>query len=62
MLCLLWLVEMVVPFLDGKSMFGGSSVSTWWERLVQRIVRVTSPQSMNVGAWYKNYGQFPLRN
>ena len=27
---------------------------------VQRIVPATSPQSMNVGAWFENYGQFLL--
>jgi len=26
---------------------------------IQRIVPATSPQSIDVGAWCKNYGQFP---
>jgi len=29
-------------------------------RYIQRIVRATNPQSMNVGAWCENCGQFPL--
>jgi len=29
-------------------------------RYVQKIVRATSPQSMNVGVWLENYGQFLL--
>jgi len=27
---------------------------------LQRIVQAASPQSMNVGAWCENFGQFPL--